>query len=115
MHLESAVSGYCAFLIQYSIECFLAAYKLLRLHITDVVLDIGSQGSGEVLQEPYFMIQIEILEQHIVQLDDNAFAKLREWFIEFDQVRWDKKIEADSNAGKLDFLINAAIDEHQVR
>jgi hypothetical protein len=56
---------------------------------------------------------VEILEQHIAELDDDSFAQLREWFIEFDQARWDKQIEADSNAGKLDFLINAALDEHQ--
>lgn len=56
---------------------------------------------------------VEILEQHIAALDDDSFAKLREWFIEFDQARWDKQIETDSNAGKLDFLINAALDEHQ--
>jgi hypothetical protein len=34
--------------------------------------------------------------------------------LEFDQSRWDKQIEADSNAGKLDFLIDAALAEHQV-
>ncbi len=59
------------------------------------------------------MIQVETLEQHIAELDDDSFSKLREWFLEFDQTRWDKKIEADSNSGKLDFLINAAIAEHQ--
>ena len=46
-------------------------------------------------------------------LDNDSFAKLRDWFIEFDQARWDKQLEADSNAGKLDFLINAALAEHQ--
>ena len=30
-----------------------------------------------------------------------------------DQTRWDQQIEADSNKGKLDFLINAALAEHQ--
>lgn len=59
------------------------------------------------------MIQIELLEQHIAELDDDSFAKLREWFIEFDQARWDNKLEADSNAGKLDFLIDAALVEHR--
>ncbi|MDD1649501.1 MAG: hypothetical protein LUO80_03800 [Methylococcaceae bacterium] len=59
------------------------------------------------------MIQIELLEQQIAELDDDSFLKLREWFIEFDQVRWDNNLEADSNAGKLDFLINAALSEHQ--
>lgn len=59
------------------------------------------------------MIQIELLEQHIAELDDASFSKLRDWFIEFDQTRWGKKIEADSNAGNLDFLINPALAEHQ--
>ncbi len=59
------------------------------------------------------MTQIEILEKNIAELDDDSFAKLREWFIEFDQARWDKQLESDSNAGKLDFLINAALAEHQ--
>jgi hypothetical protein len=58
------------------------------------------------------MTQVEVLEQQITELDDNAFAQLREWFIEFDQARWDRKLEADSNAGKLDFLIDAALAEH---
>lgn len=59
------------------------------------------------------MIQVEILEQQIAELDDASFSKLRNWRIEFDQSRWDKKLEEDSNAGKLDFLINAALAEHE--
>lgn len=58
------------------------------------------------------MVQVETIEQYIEELDDNSFAKLRDWFIEFEQTRWEKKIEQDSNAGKLDFLINAALDEY---
>jgi len=27
------------------------------------------------------------------------------WFIEFDQARWDNKLEDASNAGKLEFLV----------
>ena len=52
------------------------------------------------------MVQIDLLEQQIAQLDDSFFTKLREWFMELYQTRWDKKLEADSNTGKLDFLIN---------
>ncbi len=59
------------------------------------------------------MTQVELIEQHIAELDDDSFSKLREWFIEFDQARWDKQLEADSNSGKLDFLINAALAEHK--
>ena len=59
------------------------------------------------------MIQVELLEQHITELDDFSFSKLRDWFAEYEQSRWDKKIETDSNAGKLDFLIHAALAEHK--
>lgn len=59
------------------------------------------------------MTQVEILEKNIAELDDDSFAKLREWFIESDQARWDKQTEDNSNAGKLNFLINAALAEHQ--
>ena len=59
------------------------------------------------------MTKIELLEKQIADLDYDSFAKLREWFIKFDQAIWDKKLESDSNSGKLDFLINAALAEHQ--
>lgn len=59
------------------------------------------------------MTQVELLEQYIAELDDASFSTLRDWFFEFDQARWDKKLEADSNSGKLDFLVNAALAEHE--
>ncbi len=59
------------------------------------------------------MTKIELIEKQIADLDYDSFAQLREWFIEFDQSIWDKKLESDSNSGKLDFLINAALAEHQ--
>jgi hypothetical protein len=59
------------------------------------------------------MMSVETIEEQIAELDNTSFSRLREWFIEFDQSRWDKQIEIDSNAGKLDFLIDAALAEHQ--
>jgi hypothetical protein len=56
-------------------------------------------------------MQVEILKQHIAKLDKDSFAKLRDWLFELDQARWDKQIEADIKAGKLDFLVNEAITE----
>jgi hypothetical protein len=58
-------------------------------------------------------MSVEKIEELIAQLDNASFSKLRDWFIEFDQSRWDRQIETDSNAGKLDFLINAALVEHR--
>ena len=57
--------------------------------------------------------EIEFLKNRIAKLDNDSFSMLRDWFIEFDQARWDKKLETDSNSGKLDFLIKAALAEHQ--
>ncbi len=72
------------------------------------LLDNGATQTTEA-----FMIEIALLEQHVSTLDDDSFSKFRAWFHEFEQLRWDKKIETDSNAGKLDFLINAALSEHR--
>jgi hypothetical protein len=43
------------------------------------------------------MMQVELLEQQVTELDDAAFIRFRTWFAEFEQSRWDKQIEADSN------------------
>lgn len=59
------------------------------------------------------MTEVEKLKQHIAKLDDNSFAKLRDWFFELDQAIWDKQIEADVKAGKLDLLGSEAIAEAQ--
>ncbi|MCQ8103790.1 hypothetical protein NP590_06705 [Methylomonas sp. SURF-2] len=57
--------------------------------------------------------EVELLEQRIAALDNAAFAKLRDWFVEFEQRRWDQKIETDESEGKLDVLINNALTEYQ--
>lgn len=57
--------------------------------------------------------EVELLEQRIAALDNVAFAKLRDWFVEFEQRRWDQKIETDESEGKLDVLISNALTEYQ--
>lgn len=57
--------------------------------------------------------EVELIEQRIAALDNVDFAKLRDWFVEFEQRRWDQKIEIDQAEGKLDALINVALTEYQ--
>lgn len=57
--------------------------------------------------------EVELIEQRIAALDNVAFARLRDWFVEFEQRRWDQKIETDQSEGKLDALINVALTEYQ--
>ena len=59
------------------------------------------------------MTDVEQIEQQIEHLDDQAFARLRLWFLEYDHARWDRQVEADSAAGKLDFLAEEARAEHR--
>ncbi|SFF25400.1 hypothetical protein SAMN05428977_10881, partial [Nitrosomonas sp. Nm166] len=42
-----------------------------------------------------------------------SFAAFRDWFIEYENSRWDRQIEADAVSGKLDSLIDEALAEHR--
>ena len=59
------------------------------------------------------MSKITPIEKQIEELDDVSFAELRDWFIEYEQARWDRQIAADSAAGKLDWLIEEGRAEHR--
>lgn len=63
--------------------------------------------------ERFQMSKIELIEQDIQQLDDTSFAAFREWFLAYENARWDNQIEKDSNNGKLDSLIDDAVAAHR--
>jgi hypothetical protein len=46
----------------------------------------------------------------IETLPDEDYVQLRKWFSGKDWRKWDKRIAADSDAGKLDFLVKEAFD-----
>jgi len=54
------------------------------------------------------MMQIEQLQKEIEALPQKEFIRLRNWFAEKDWEQWDKQLEADIAAGKLDFLLKEA-------
>lgn len=56
------------------------------------------------------MTQVEKIQTEIEALSQKDFARLREWFVEKDWSLWDKQLEADSADGKLDFLLEEAMD-----
>jgi hypothetical protein len=57
------------------------------------------------------MTRLEQIKQEIVSLPEQDFAQLRDWLADLDFEPWDRQIEADAKAGKLDFLIKEALDE----
>ncbi len=62
-------------------------------------------------KEVSIMSSVEEIQSAIVSLAPEEYARLREWFIERDWEQWDQQIEADAQAGKLDFLIAEAMAE----
>ena len=55
------------------------------------------------------MSTITQIKQVILELPDDEYAELRNWLLELDWERWDREIEEDSAAGKLDFLAAEAL------
>ncbi|MBI5472295.1 MAG: hypothetical protein HY961_08120 [Ignavibacteriae bacterium] len=58
------------------------------------------------------MSELEQLEQKVLQLSTEDMAKFRAWLVQQDHELWDKQIEADTAAGKLDNLIAEAHAEY---
>ena len=50
------------------------------------------------------MSKLDALKTVIENLSDDEFAEIFRWISEKDWERWDKELEADSKAGRLDFL-----------
>jgi len=58
---------------------------------------------------------VEKLEQLIKSLSAQELTQFRQWFAEFDAQAWDRQIEADSAAGKLDRLIEESMADHRAQ
>jgi hypothetical protein len=54
---------------------------------------------------------IEDIEQAVAKLAPDELAKFRAWFEAFDAERFDRKIERDIKAGRLDRLADEALAE----
>jgi hypothetical protein len=46
----------------------------------------------------------------VASLTAEEYREFRRWFLERDGEQWDQQIEADSSAGKLDFLVREAFE-----
>ncbi len=58
------------------------------------------------------MTKIEKIEQDVRKLKRNELSAFRRWFREFDSDEWDRQIEEDVLAGKLDKLAEEALAAH---
>lgn len=58
------------------------------------------------------MGKVENIESQIRDLSSAELAAFREWFAEFDAEVWDRQLEDDVKAGKLDRLAQHALSDH---
>lgn len=56
------------------------------------------------------MTSVTEIQQAILSLPEADYLQLRQWLSELDWEKWDRRIEADSKGGKLDFLIAEAFE-----
>jgi len=59
------------------------------------------------------MEKVERIEREVEELSSEELAKFRQWFAAFDAEAWDRQLEADVKAGKLDALADRALRDHE--
>lgn len=64
------------------------------------------------METVYLMSQVEKIEIQIAELSSAELAAFRKWFVEFDASAWDRQLEADVKAGRLDGLAENALKDH---
>ena len=58
-------------------------------------------------------MSVDQIQQAITNLSAEEYKQLSTWLKDHDFERWDKQIETDVNAGRLDNLIDEAKREYQ--
>jgi hypothetical protein len=59
------------------------------------------------------MSKVEALEREVEKLSPEELAAFRDWFAEYDWQAWDRQIEHDSAAGRLDRFAAEALAEFE--
>jgi len=59
------------------------------------------------------MTRIEKLERDIQNLTPEELASLREWFRKYDAEAWDRQIEEDVCAGKLETVAEESLADYK--
>jgi hypothetical protein len=92
-----------------------------QVHVQDSFGAAG-WGAGKRLADGIFearttirgtMTKIEALEREVEKLTREELAVFRDWFLEYDWQAWDRELEQDIGAGKLDKLGAEVLEEHK--
>jgi hypothetical protein len=58
------------------------------------------------------MSKVETIEQDVQALSPEELALFRAWFLEYDWAAWDRQIERDAEASRLDDMAAKALGDH---
>lgn len=58
------------------------------------------------------MSNVENIEHQVKALSPEELAAFRRWFLAYDWEAWDRQLEQDVAAGKLDALAEKALRDH---
>jgi hypothetical protein len=74
---------------------------------------LGPRGVESASLPRHDMTKLEAIEEQIRALSPGELAELRDWLLEHDWEEWDRQIERDSAAGKLEKLFTKARADHE--
>ncbi len=57
------------------------------------------------------MSKVEDIQAAVESLSEDEYHRFRTWFSEQEWQKWDDQIQRDSELGRLDFLIDEAVEE----
>lgn len=53
------------------------------------------------------------VERAVAKFSTEDFEAFRNWFADFEMSQWDKEIEEDSKAGRLDAMLGKAMEDYR--
>ena len=59
------------------------------------------------------MTTVEQITGAVKRLPKKDLARFRKWFADYDAILWDRQLEQDAAAGRLDGLAREALRDHQ--
>jgi hypothetical protein len=59
------------------------------------------------------MTTVDEISGAVKRLPKSELARFRKWFAEYDAEVWDRQLESDAQAGKLDALMREAKQDHR--
>jgi hypothetical protein len=75
---------------------------------------LESASPKEFRKREVRMSTVEEITAAIERLPVDQLARLRAWLLEYSERLWDEQIERDAREGRLDDLVNQALEEHRV-